>query len=156
VALEADLGEVEHEVIAEDAFVLVLPPGHALARTSAPALPAELRGSNVLLLQDGHCFRDQALALCAGAKARELEFRATSLSTLVQMVAGGAGVTLLPALSVATEAGRARLRVRPFAAPAPHRTIALVWRKRSPLAPALRRIAAVIRAAYPRPRRRRA
>jgi LysR family hydrogen peroxide-inducible transcriptional activator len=104
----------------------------------------------VLLLDDGHCFRDQALAFCSMAKARELEFRATSLSTLVQMVAGGAGVTLLPSLSVPTEARRAKLCVRTFTQPAPARTVALVWRKRSPLTPALRQIARVIRESYPK------
>src|SRR5262249_43767388 len=149
LALEAEIGDVEREVIATDPFVLVAPPGHPAAGKARPATPAELRGAGVLLLDDGHCFRDQALELCGAARAHELEFRATSLSTLVQMVAGGAGLTLLPALSVPTEVQRADLRVRPFARPAPHRTIALVWRKRSPLAGALRQVAAVIRAAYP-------
>jgi LysR family hydrogen peroxide-inducible transcriptional activator len=110
---------------------------------------AELRDASVLLLDDGHCFRDQALAFCKGAKARELEFRATSLPTLAHMVAGGAGVTILPQLAVPTEAQGAGLCVRAFAAPAPHRTLALVWRKRSPLAPALRKLAGTIREAYP-------
>jgi len=146
VALEADVGDLAAEVIGTDPFVLAAPRGHALAASAAPAEPAELEGASVLLLDDGHCFRDQALAVCAKARARELEFRATSLSTLVQMVAGGVGVTLLPALSVPTEARRAPLALRPFAAPAPHRTIALVHRRRSPLAPALRELAAAIRA----------
>jgi LysR family hydrogen peroxide-inducible transcriptional activator len=65
------------------------------------------------------------------------------------MVAAGAGVTLLPELALPTEAKRSDIRVRPFAEPAPHRTLALVWRKSSPLAPALRQIAAAIRKAYP-------
>jgi LysR family hydrogen peroxide-inducible transcriptional activator len=151
LALEAEVGDVEREVIAKDPFVVVAAPGHPLSRSSSPASPSELRGAGVLLLDDGHCFRDQALAFCSAAKARELEFRATSLSTLVQMVAGGTGVTLLPALSVATEARRAKLRVRAFTQPAPSRTVALVWRKRSPLAVALREIARVLRDAYPRP-----
>src|SRR5205814_1786781 len=107
------------------------------------------RDASVLLLDDGHCFREQALAFCAKARVHELGFRATSLSTLAQMVAGGAGVTLLPRLSLPTEARRADLDVRPFADPVPHRTIALVWRKRSPLAEALRKLAATIRRAYP-------
>jgi LysR family hydrogen peroxide-inducible transcriptional activator len=149
LALEADIGDVESAVIATDPFVLVAPPLHALGKKNTPASTAELRGAEVLLLDDGHCFRDQALEVCAGAKAHELGFRATSLPTLVQMVAGGAGVTLLPALAVPTEAARAKLRVRAFARPAPHRTIALVWRKRSPLAPTLGQVAAVIREAYP-------
>jgi LysR family hydrogen peroxide-inducible transcriptional activator len=103
------------------------------------------------VLEDEHCFGRQALAFCAGTQARELEFRATSLSTIAQMVASGAGVTLLPELAVPTEARGAGLGVRPFAKPIPGRTIGLVWRKRSPLEAALRQVAATIRAAYPAP-----
>lgn len=149
VALEAELGDLEREIVAEDPFVLATPPDDPLGAKRSPARPAELGQARVLLLDDGHCFRDQALAYCAGARAQELEFRATSLATLVQMVAGGAGVTLLPQLAVSTEAQRARLHVRFLANPAPHRTIALVWRKRSPLADALRKVARTIREAYP-------
>ncbi|MFZ5864092.1 MAG: LysR substrate-binding domain-containing protein [Nitrospirota bacterium] len=149
LALEADIGDMEREVVARDPFVLATPPGHPLGAKRSPAAPSELRGASVLLLDDGHCFRDQALAVCSSAKARELEFRATSLSTLAQMVAGGGGVTLLPELAVPTEAGRAGLAVRPFAQPAPCRTIALAWRKTSPLGRALKEIAGTIREAYP-------
>jgi LysR family hydrogen peroxide-inducible transcriptional activator len=150
VAVEANIGEVEREVVARDPFMLVTSSSHALGATKKPVKPAELRHAGVLLLDEGHCFRDQALEICAKAKADELEFRATSLSTLAQMVASGAGVTLLPALAVATEARRASLRVRPFVRPEPGRTIALVWRKRSPLAVALRQMATTIKNAYPR------
>jgi LysR family hydrogen peroxide-inducible transcriptional activator len=149
LALEAELGDVEHETVAIDPFLLAARPGDPLAARSTAVRPAELRDVSVLLLDDGHCFREQALAFCSTAKAQELEFRATSLPTLAQMVAGGAGVTLLPRLSVATEAPRAHLRVREFAEPSPHRTIALAWRKRSPLAPALRQVASTIRESYP-------
>jgi len=148
LALEADLGDVEREIIGPDPFVLATPVGHPLGTKASPARASELRGTNVLLLDDGHCFREQALAFCSGAKAHELEFRATSLTTLAQMVAGGAGVTLLPEIAVATEANRAELSIRPFAQPSPRRTIALVWRKRSPLSPALRQLATTARAAY--------
>ncbi len=149
LALEAEVGDVEHDVIATDPFVFAARPDHPLARKTTPLATTELRRTNVLLLDDGHCFRNQALEVCGAARAHESEFRATSLATLVQMVAGGAGVTLLPALSVATEAKRARLRTRAIASPRAHRTIALVWRKRSPLAPALRQVAGVVREAYP-------
>ena len=149
LALEANLGDVEREVIALDPFVLAAAPGNPLASRGAPARPADLEDECVLLLDEGHCFREQALAWCTGAKARELEFRATSLSTLAQMVAAGTGVTLLPRLAVPTETHRAKLTVRPFAAPSPHRTIALVWRKRSPFDAALRELAATIRTSYP-------
>ncbi len=143
------MGDVEHEVIATDPFVLAAPARHALARKATPLSLTELRGTEVLLLDDGHCFRNQALEVCGAARARESEFRATSLATLVQMVAGGTGVTLLPVLSVPAEAKRAGLRVRPIASPRAHRTIALVWRKHSPLAPTLRRIGSVVREHFP-------
>jgi LysR family hydrogen peroxide-inducible transcriptional activator len=154
LALEAEIGDVEREIVADDPFVLATRRGDPLGTKTAPAKAAELRDASVLLLDDGHCFRDQALAFCASARAHELEFRATSLPTLAQMVAAGAGVTLLPQLAVPTEAQRAGLRVRAFAAPVPHRTLALVWRKRSPLAPALKKLASTIREAYPGPRKR--
>jgi len=154
LALEAAIGGVEHSVIAEDHFVLATRPDDPLGSKKAPAKAAELRNASVLLLDDGHCLRDQALAFCSSAKAHELEFRATSLATLAHMVAGGVGVTILPELAVPAEAQRAGLRVRAFAAPVPHRTIALVWRKGSPLAPSLRRLASTIREAYPHPGKR--
>jgi LysR family hydrogen peroxide-inducible transcriptional activator len=147
LALEAPLGEVEKEMVCDDPFVLAAPPGHPLVRESAPATPQELRGAGFLLLDDGHCFRDQALAYCAGARGRELDFRATSLATLAQMVAGGAGVTLLPRIAIPVENRRSELVVRRLASPEPHRTIALVWRPRSPLGPALRRLALTMREA---------
>ena len=150
VALEAEIGDVEQAAVAQDRFVLALRPDHTLARRGTPVEASELRGEEVLLLDEGHCFRDQALEVSSPARAREGEFRATSLATLVQMVAGGAGITLLPALAVATEAGRAGLRVRPMASTKAYRTIALVWRKRSPLGPALREVAQVLSEAFPR------
>jgi len=149
LALEAAIGEVDREVIAQDRFVLATPAEHPLGAGRTPARASELRGEPVLLLDDGHCFRDQALAFCSTARARELEFRATSLATLTQMVAAGAGVTLLPELAVPAEVRGSRLRLRRFADPVPSRTIALVWRRRSPLAEPLRRLAAVVREAYP-------
>jgi LysR family hydrogen peroxide-inducible transcriptional activator len=158
VALEADLGALAREPLGRDPFLLAAPRGHALARSTAPVTAEELIGVPMLLLDDGHCLRDQALAVCGGARSEELGFRATSLPTLVQMVASGAGVTLLPALAVPTESRRAPLVVRPLADPAAFRTVGLVWRSTSPLVPALRAVAATLRAAYPlaKPTRRRA
>jgi LysR family hydrogen peroxide-inducible transcriptional activator len=134
-------------VIAEDEFVLAGAKGHALARRRAPVQPAELHGHRVLLLEDGHCFRDQALALCAGAGAREADFRGTSLSTLALMVAGGAGVTLLPTLALPVENRRGDLAIRRFARPAPHRTIVLAWRAQSPAAAGMHELAKSLRPA---------
>ncbi len=149
VALEAEIGDVEREVIATDPFVLVATKGNSLARKTAPAKPSELRGANVLLLDDEHCFGRQALALCSTVNARDLEFRATSLSTIAHMVLGGAGVTLLPELAVSTEARFPGLCVRSFVEPKPCRTIGLVWRRTSTLTTALRHLAATVRRAYP-------
>ena len=148
LALEADLGVVEHEVIARDDFVLATPRDHALGARTSPVRSAELCDVSILLLDEGHCLREQALAFCSDAKARELGFRATSLSTLVQMVAGGSGVTLLPSIAVDLENRRGLLAVRPFANPVPHRTIGLVWRRRSPLAGSLCAIAATARRVF--------
>ena len=149
LALEAEIGDVERAVIARDPFVLATPPRHPLGVKTAPMPIGELRDAPVLLLDDGHCFRDQALAACSRTGVRESEFRATSLSTLAHMVAGGSGVTLLPELAVATETSRTPLRVRRLAEPTPRRTIGLVWRRGYPLASALREVAAPIKAAYP-------
>jgi LysR family hydrogen peroxide-inducible transcriptional activator len=145
LALEADLGDLAREPIARDPFVLAAPRTHPLGRKKAAAELAELRGTDVLLLDDGHCLRDQALAVCAHARTHELDFRATSLSTLAQMVSTGAGVTLLPRLAVATESRHAALAIRPLADGRAHRTIGLCWRPTSPLVPTLREVAAAIR-----------
>lgn len=151
LALEAEIGEVDYEVVGRDPFVLAVPAAHALAARRGPVAMDNLEEARVLLLDDGHCFRDQALAFCAGAGARELEFRATSLSTLAQMVAAGAGITLLPEIAVRTEAQRSGLAIRPLARPVPARTIVLCWRRRSSLGPALHTLASSLHRAYPRP-----
>jgi LysR family hydrogen peroxide-inducible transcriptional activator len=149
LALEADLGgPLQREVIGRDPFVLAAPRKHPLAKHARPANLGELRGAHLLLLDDGHCLRDQALAVCAGARTEELAFRATSLPTLAQMVSAGAGVTLLPRMAVATESRRAHLAVRPIADESAFRTLALVWRPTSPAGPALRKLAASIRESY--------
>ena len=120
---------------------------HPLMRQDGPAAPDILSDEQVLLLDDGHCLRDQALAMCQRSGAREESFRATSLATLVQVVSGSQSVTLLPSLAVPVENRRAQIRTRPFAAPAPGRTVALAWRRRSPLGPALVAVARTCRAA---------
>lgn len=144
LAVEAELGDLEHISVATDRFLLAAPRDHRLAKKSAPVKAQELAGERVLLLDDGHCFRDQALSYCQDRGIEELGFRATSLPTLAQMVASGAGVTLLPELAVETEARRSALAIRPFAHPTPSRTIALAFRRRTPLAPALAKIARTI------------
>jgi LysR family hydrogen peroxide-inducible transcriptional activator len=128
-----------------ETFVLAAPRAHLLGRRAGPAEIRELGGADVLLLDDGHCLRDQALAVCAQARTHELDFRATSLSTLTQMVGAGAGVTLLPRLAVAAESRHAALAIRPLADARAFRTLGLCWRRTSPLGPVLRQIAAIVR-----------
>ena len=149
VALEAEIGEWASGRIADDPFVVALPEGHRLARKKRVAA-SDLDDENVLLLDEGHCFRAQALSICNRAGAKESELRATSLSTLAQMVSSGSGITLLPQIAVAVENRRGQLEVRPFTSPAPHRTIALIWRPHSPFAETFRDLAEVFRSALRR------
>jgi LysR family hydrogen peroxide-inducible transcriptional activator len=145
-ALEAELGDVADAEIARDDFLVALPKNHPLAKRKQLSL-AELEDERVLLLDEGHCFREQALSLCAKARADVASFRATSLATLAQMVSSGAGVTLLPALAVPVENRRGQLEIRPFAKPVPRRTIVLVWRKSSPFGGAFTELAVVLQRA---------
>jgi LysR family hydrogen peroxide-inducible transcriptional activator len=149
LALEAEVGGCAHAAIVHDPFVAALPKGHPLARKKCLAV-SDLEAAEVLLLDDGHCFRAQALSLCDKAGAVEARFRATSLATLAQMVSGGAGVTLLPTLAVSVENRRAQLAIRPFEEPAPGRTVALIWRSGSPSGSAFCELAETIRGALGR------
>ena len=146
LALEADIGEWAVGRIAKDEFVVALPRGHRLA-VGKPIDPGDLHDEVVLLLEDGHCFRSQVLSVCQRATATEGEYRATSLATLAQMVATGAGITLLPQIALAVENRRDQLVMRPFKRPAPHRTLALIWRPQSPFAVTLQGLAASFRSA---------
>jgi LysR family hydrogen peroxide-inducible transcriptional activator len=143
-----DLGDLVRAPLARDPFLLAAPQGHPLARKRAVALK-DLEQAPMLLLEDGHCLRGQALAFCAQAGAREADFRASSLSTLVQMVASGLGLTLLPSLCAPLERSRASLALRPFTSPAPGRELVLAWRHGSPLDGALRVFAGELRAHWP-------
>ena len=146
LALEADLGSLEWVALGDDPFVAALPPDHPLAAGDGPLTLDELENERLLLLDEGHCLREQALAWCRRRLPEELAFRATSLPTLVQMVAAGAGVTLLPRIAVATETARSGVRVRPLTPP-PSRTIVLAWRASSPLAPAFAALGRTLAAA---------
>jgi LysR family hydrogen peroxide-inducible transcriptional activator len=154
LAVVPGMEEWKTVVIGEDAFVLAAQKSDAIMRGKGPARLSDLDGKTVLLLEDGHCFRDQALAVCERAHADEAEFRATSLATLSQMVAGGAGVTLLPEISLAVENRRGELGIRRFGEPEPRRRIAIAWRKQSPKTKVMSEVARVLRDAYPRPTRR--
>lgn len=149
LAADDRVAQLDHVKIADDPFVLAAAPGHPLAKRSGRASPDVLEGETVFLLEDGHCFRDQALAVCGAAGATAADLKATGLSTLVQMVGGGRGVTLLPKLAVPVENRRGQLAVRAFKAPAPMRHLVLAWRRQSALKRPLDAIASAIRAAWP-------
>jgi LysR family hydrogen peroxide-inducible transcriptional activator len=148
LALPAALTDVETLGIAEDPFLAALPQEHRLLEQPRVPLPA-LGGERLLLLEDGHCLRDQALSACGLPGAGNGDaFAATSLHTLVQMVAGGLGVTLVPRLAVAggVLAGTSVV-LRPIEAPPGQvtgRTLGLAWRARSPRAAEFRSLAPVI------------
>lgn len=134
------------ELLFEEPFLLAVPAEHPLA--SKPTLKlADLEDESLLLLEDGHCLRDQALEVCHMAGAGEKNgFRATSLETLRQMVASGVGITLLPVLAVQPPVAQAgNLRLIEFRGRAPSRRIAMLWRKSSALASFLKRLAQVFR-----------
>ena len=137
---------LETELLFEEPFILAMPLDHPLARHRELKL-SELSEQHLLLLEDGHCLRDQALAVCQLAGAGEKEgFRATSLETLRQMVAAGVGMTLLPILAVKPPVpSSGSIRLVPFRRPTPTRKLALVWRKSSAMGDFLHKLAAVLR-----------
>ena len=131
LALPVDTkGLVTRSLFAE-AFLVAMPEHHRLtAKKRVKA--SDLSGEKLLLLEEGHCLRDQALEVCARVGTEEQDFRATSLETLRQMVAAGLGLTLLPRLAAEGPFASARgLVVRPFAPPSPNRVIGAAWRRSS-------------------------
>lgn len=132
LALPVTDDQLHAHFLFEEPFVLAAPAQHPLAQAASLTMDA-LSDETLLLLEDGHCLRDQALDVCRLSGAREKAgFRATSLETLRQMVAAGAGVTLLPALAVQAPVAQPRnIRLVRFRDPRPSRKIALVWRKSS-------------------------
>jgi LysR family hydrogen peroxide-inducible transcriptional activator len=145
LALGHETEDFEKRVLFDEPFTVALPATHALAKKASLKIE-DLSGETLLLLEDGHCLRDQALDVCGRIDIREAQdFRATSLETLRQMVAAGLGITLLPELSTEGPFAQARnLAVRPFAKPVPRRTIGAVWRKSSTRIPAVAAVCDVI------------
>ncbi len=143
LAEEAEIAGLATLLLAVDPFVLALPPDHPLAQRPGPVATGALAEATVLLLDEGHCLRAQALPFCSVNGMRESEFRATSLPTLVAMVAAGAGVTFLPRSSLATEVRRNDVALRALS-DAPSRKLVLAWRPGSVVAGAMGRLAEVM------------
>ena len=132
VALPVSAPAFEEVALFTEQFVLVRP---AAAQGEPVPSADRLRQMRLLLLEEGHCFRDQALSFCAmqSSAPREL-LDGSSLATLVQMVGAGIGVTLIPEMAVLVETRAAKVSLARFDAPAPERTIGMIWRRTSPLA----------------------
>ena len=145
LALLPDLGPYEQRVLFDEQFMVAMPPGHRLA-AKAQIRAEDLAGETLLLLEDGHCLRDQALEVCGTVDAHEAQdFRATSLETLRQMVGAGAGITRLPELSSRGPFASAKNPViRPVAKPQPSRRIGAVWRRSSARRLAIEAVADVL------------
>lgn len=145
LALPVNDDQLHCQFLFEEPFVLAAPEGHPLTAHRSLSLD-DLSEQRLLLLQDGHCLRDQALDVCHLAGALEKsEFQATSLETLRQMVAANVGVTLLPMLAVKPPVARSpNIRLIPFEGkPLPNRRIAMVWRRSSATGAFLEQLAAL-------------
>ena len=142
VALPVSEPSLTEVALFSENFLLVRPGEDKLS--PVPSVE-KLREMRLLLLEEGHCFRDQALSFCRmqSSPSREL-LDASSLSTLVQMVSAGIGVTLIPEMAVAVETRSASVCVARLKEPQPSRTIGMVWRKTSPLARQLLQISEVV------------
>lgn len=128
LALPVNHPEIETIRLFEDRFLLALPRTHR-TQGRVRATADLIKGDRLLLLEEGHCLRDQALTFCQLRQVDSINtFGASSLSTIVQMVANGLGLTLLPEISVALETRHADIRVMRFAEPEPSRTLGLAWR----------------------------
>jgi LysR family hydrogen peroxide-inducible transcriptional activator len=146
LALPIHDDQLHAEFLFEEPFLLAVPEAHPLARRDTLRL-SDLSQEKLLLLEDGHCLRDQALDVCQLAGAGEKsEFRATSLETLRQMVAANVGVTLLPTLAVKPPVARSEnIHLLPFQDSSPSRQIALVWRRSSAMGEFLLNLAQIFK-----------
>jgi LysR family hydrogen peroxide-inducible transcriptional activator len=150
LALPVSDDSLRVEALFYEPFFAALPAGHALAEKRELKV-ADIMAEKLLLLDEGHCLREQALDVCGtGSRGRE-EVRATSLETLRQMVGMGLGMTLLPALAVdaGPRSSKKTIEIRPFKSPPPGRTIGLAWRRRAPFPETFERLAATLKASLP-------
>lgn len=124
--------DLEVQELFEDRFWLAVPKGWKGGSGRAAARPDWVLNDRLLLLEEGHCLRDQALSFCELRQVDHLDtFGASSLTTIVQMVANGMGLTLLPEMSLGVELAHGNVEVHRFAPPEPARTVGLAWRKGS-------------------------
>ena len=130
LALPVDDADIESIRLFDDPFLLAVPSTDERP-SSARVGTDDIDTRRLILLEEGHCLRDQALAFCSSAR-RDVSLGATSLATVMQMVANGYGVTLLPCVAVDVELRDERVKLLRFSDPAPGRTVGLAWRRTSP------------------------
>jgi len=132
-SLPLGVSELEERAAFEDRFLLAAPAASAHAKLKR-ASAERIQGDELLLLEDGHCLRDQALAVCRSAGTQQMRsYGATSLATILHLVAAGQGVTLVPEIAADRSLRRdPRIALVRFALPEPHRTIGVAWRRSSP------------------------
>jgi LysR family transcriptional regulator, hydrogen peroxide-inducible genes activator len=132
LALPADGADVESSPLFDDPFLLALPASDPTPKRERVGVQ-DVDLHRLILLEEGHCLRDQALAFCATPRHdAPAGLGATSLATVMQMVANGYGVTLVPEVAIDVEVRDRRVKLKRFAAPEPARTVGLVWRRTSP------------------------
>jgi LysR family transcriptional regulator, hydrogen peroxide-inducible genes activator len=132
LALPLDYSDIETTTLFEDRFLLAMPRNRRI-NSRIRATTDLMKEDRLLLLEEGHCLRDQALAFCELRRVENIDtFGASSLSTLVQMVSNGMGLTLLPEISIDHETRHGGIRLMRFAEPEPMRTLGLAWRSTSP------------------------
>lgn len=130
-ALPVDADNLVTQSLLIDHFFMAVTDNKDSILTS-PLVQTDVNIDRLLLLEEGHCLRDQALAVCKSASKKTLtNFGATSMTTLLQMVAHDMGMTLIPEMAIETETSRNKIRILPFAEPAPYREIGLIWRRSS-------------------------
>ncbi|WP_112828341.1 hydrogen peroxide-inducible genes activator [Rhizobium cremeum] len=143
-ALPIEVDNVVGKPLFTDRFYMAMADNESDVLLS-PLTETQVNPERLLLLEEGHCLRDQALAVCKAANKRSLvNFGATSMTTLLQMVSHDMGMTLIPEMAVDTETARTAIRIVPFADPAPSREIGLVWRRSSPRRQDMEALAAAI------------
>lgn len=149
MALPVGSGDLAVEPVLRDPFLIAM-SGDDATYLAGPARPESLEIERLLLLADGHCLRDQALAVCGLRKPRrKLNLEAASMATLMRMVASGMGMTLIPRLALADENRDGRLRIVPFAEPVPSRDLAVVWRRHAESGTDARALAEAVRGLAP-------
>ncbi|WP_085338708.1 hydrogen peroxide-inducible genes activator [Aquidulcibacter paucihalophilus] len=146
IALPYEAQGIDTLPLFDDEFLFVGPADHPLSK-KAELSAADLAGESVLLLEDGHCLRDHAIGVCGMTRPGQEEVRATSLFTLVQMAAGGMGISLLPKMAADAGIAAEGLVVRPFNPPVIGRQVGLAWRRSSGRLIEIKALSAILKSA---------